>query len=300
MIEPPVPIIFPNDDRWRPKLGPAAVSFLLRLMAQQDLAAIGRVVTKELKLPGRKELSGRVGDEKGDGGGEQLGLKHYRWINRAVAMEQLVSLLLSYLNRAERVRSFCVSDKGHPYYFAGAGKPDLLADYPASDDAPALRVLGEVSAKREITPPWHLAQLGQALRHAKTEQEKSPGSHIHAWVINAGDVGSDAVLRRQYQEFVKANGLLQADCSISVVPMPIADAAHALDLLCSNSPDEDRRFSSAGLDAALRTMADGLMAEVPPGGEGWMAEQFVQSVHDQGSLLPPAHEDDEDGPPGTR
>lgn len=307
MNEPPISVAFPSGGSWRPNLSAAAVSVLLQRMATQDVAAIGRVVFKALGLPDRPELAERLAHESQADGDKGLKLKHYRWINRALSMELLVSLLLTHLNRAKRVRSFCVADEGRAYYFAGPGRPDLLADYPAeSGDASAFRVLGEVSAKREITPKWHLDQLERALRHAQSELAKdAPSPPIIAWVVNNGDVGSDPDLRRQYQKFVRKHGLDKEGSSIKVVPMHTADAAFALASLCSEPPAEGLRFPSGRLADALSDMAGGLMAESPPGGEGWMADLFVESVGGQAPLLPPAYEgddptDDEDGPPGTR
>lgn len=302
MIGPPVPIVFPNEVEWRPKLSPATVSVLLQHMATQDVFAIDRTVREALGLPNRKELSERLGDEEEDGSGGLLRLKHYRWINRALAMELLASLLLSYLNSAKKVRSFCLAREARAYYFAGPNLPDLIADYPESENAPAFRVLGEVSAKRKITPDWHLKQLEQALRHAKDEQDKSPEPQlIYAWVINNGDVGSDPALRLQYQEFVRKNGLLEEGCRIRVAPMHTRDAAFALALLCSKPPTGGFGFPSRWLAGALECMADELMKDAAPEPQGWMADLFARSVGDQGSLLPPEPpSDDDDGPPGMR
>ncbi len=301
MLEPPIAVTLPNDRGWRPKLGAPAVSALLQRMAAQDVVAVSRTVFKALGLPGRPELAKRLASEAPKEDAQALKLKHYRWINRALSMELLASLLLSHLNRAERVRSFCMADGDRPHYFAGSGRPDLLADYPASGDASAFRVLGEVSALREMAPERHLEQLEQALRHAKSELEKKPDSPVIAWVVNNGDVGSDPVLRRQYQKFVRDNGLLEEGCGITVAPMHTADAAHALALLCSEPPAGGLRFPSGGLAVALCEMADRLAGDDPPGAEGWMAQLFVQSVGGQASLLPPdPPSDDDDGPPGTR
>lgn len=302
MLEPPVQVTFPNGSGWRPRLGAPAVSALLQRMATEDVIAIGRTVFAALGLPVRGDLAERAVSEAPDPGDRTSGLKRYRWINRALSMELLVSLLLSHLNRARAVRAFCSADGRRPYCFAGSGLPDVVAEYSEAEAAPAFRVLCEVSAKREITLDWHLGQLEQALRHAQSELGKDPESNpIIAWVVNNGDIGSDPALRQQYREFVRGNGLLEEDCRIQVVPMHTGDLAFALARLCSEPPAEGLRFPASGMAAALGAMADRLMAEAPPGDEGWMADLFVDGVGGQGSLLPSAPSSaDEDRQPGSR
>ena len=53
-------------------------------------------------------------------------VKQYRMINKALAMELLSSLLLTHLNSAERVTSWCLTNpNGLPHYFPRPGNPTL-------------------------------------------------------------------------------------------------------------------------------------------------------------------------------
>ena len=100
-------------------------------------------------------------------------VKQYRMINKALAMELFSSLLLTHLNSADRVTSWCLTNpNGLPLYFAPSGASDIEVSYPVAGDTPAFQMIAEVSAKRQVDERFYATQLYQAWRHADILAQK--------------------------------------------------------------------------------------------------------------------------------
>ena len=195
------------------------------------------------------------------------------------SMELLCSSLLTHLDSATRVESHCCAVGGRPYYFARSGAPDLVATYAEHPSADGFRILGEVSAKREVDVSFLLGQLDQALRHARTLREREPNETVYALVVNGGRIGEDGALRNAYRGFVERNGL-NRDGGVRVVPMASVDIARALLGLEPERPDGRAGFGSGHLAQAFDDMIETLLGPRPTLEPGWMAQVLI--THGQG------------------
>ena len=88
--------------------------------------------------------------EAKESGTEISSLRH---INKAMTMELLIALLLTWLDQAGRVISGCCVKAGLPNYYSpqGTGRR-ITALYDDTDNQPAFHVVGEVSVRRKVTP----------------------------------------------------------------------------------------------------------------------------------------------------
>ena len=90
-------------------------------------------------------------------------------------------MLLTYLNSAERVTSWCLTNpNGLPLYFAPSGEPDIEVSYPAAGETPAFQMIAEVSAKREVDETFYATQLYQAWRHADKLAQETDDETVYA------------------------------------------------------------------------------------------------------------------------
>ena len=92
--------------------------------------------------------------------------REFRHINKALSMELLIALLLTWLDEADRVGGGCCVRNGLPNNYSPSGKADIIADYPATEESPAFPIVTEVSIRRKIDTVFYYSQLDQTYRHA--------------------------------------------------------------------------------------------------------------------------------------
>ena len=234
MLEP-VPVTLRDEGSWNSGLPAGAVGLLMMHLLNHDYTANEKRVFPSLGVDMKTR---RKADNVPDVKVRQT--HEYRKINKALSMELLSALLLTRLDSAREVFSWCETRNGLPHRYAPCGLADITASYPASGEIPAFRVVAEVSAKREVTRESYTRQLSQALDHAAQLAEKSGGEPVYALVINAGRIGSDRELQEVYRSFVK-NKKIKPDGPVRLLPIYTGDLAVALrDLEVGLSPDRFR------------------------------------------------------------
>ena len=199
----------------------------------------------------------------------------YRIYNKALAMELLSALLLTCLNSVTQVTSYCQTRNGLPHSYAGPGKSDITADYPATKPAPEFQVVAEVSIKQVVDVKFYRRQLMQAHKHALELAKKTDKGMVYALVINAGEIGSDLKLQRAYRKFMETDDIKQ-DKRVRVVPIFAGDLVEAVQTLRVKLLDDDRfHFGSATLAKIFDALQVGVLDTMPKNDDDWMYHTFV-------------------------
>ena len=163
------------------------------LLLTKDFRAIDRRVLRALGIDSkaRKERLNAIRPGEGK---IRVDVRQARIINRALAMELLVSALLTCLDGPDEVKSWCtVSVRGEPNNFAPGPYPDIVGKYKGF----CLAV--EVSCKRDArNPEFFKAQLEQAVRHAAEEATRPGAGRVYAVVITGCSVEDNRRMRRVY------------------------------------------------------------------------------------------------------
>lgn len=261
------------------------VGRLLLQLAAHDHRTIARVVAKALNLPRNRTERAGMAPLKGSEDKRQASLHNHRLINKAMSMELLCASLLTHLDSAEQVVSHCSAVCRRPYYYAASGAPDLVATYAKHPSAAGFRVLGEVSAKREVSQEHWLGQLEQAVRHAETLHGQPPNTPVYALVVNGGRIGEDRTLQKAYRKFIR-DKKLKSNGGVRVVPMAHIDIAQALLSLDAKFPDKRLWFDSRRLAQAFDAMIRRLLRNQPAPGPGWMAEVLINAGAGSQQLVP--------------
>ena len=211
-------------------------------------------------------------------------VKQYRMINKALAMELLISLLLTHLNSAERVTSWCLTNpNGLPLYFAPSGESDIEVSYPAAGETPAFQMIAEVSAKRQVDGKFYATQLYQAWRYADILAQKTDNVTVYALVINGGRIGSEAKLQKVYRRFMDRDDVKQSE-RVRVVPFFVSDVALALRDLDVNLPEHRFRYGSDSLAEIFDKLQLGMLERKENDDEDWMRKVWLDTVKGQPTL----------------
>ena len=286
MPAPRIPVSLADSCKWEKELPAVLVGRLLLQVAEHNHRTIARVVVEALNLPEQRKGRAKMVPLKGADAEREVTLHQHRLINKAMAMELLCASLLTHLDSAQEVVSHCSALCRRPYHFARSGTPDLVAAYNERPSAAGFRVLGEVSAKRQVSEEHWLGQLGQAVRHARTLREQDTNTPVvYALVINGGRIGEERKLQKAYRAFVRDNGL-KRDGGVRVVPMSHVDIAHALLKLERELPSERFWFGADRLAQAFDAMIGRLLNPRPTPGEGWMAQVLVNAGTGGAQLVP--------------
>ena len=185
----------------------------------QNFKAISNLVARKLNIDTRSRVESDNRLNLQDNG---HWLREARTINKALAMELLVALSLTYIDNAEQVLSSCVVRNQQPNNFASSGLGDITVFYPPSDDGQAFCVLVEVSIKRIVSPEHYRRQLDQTLTHAKVLAANNNGRPVYGLVINSGDITGHKRLQAVYKRFLSDNQIT-ADSHIKVLTLYTGD-----------------------------------------------------------------------------
>lgn len=274
------------DGGWHgPVMPPNVVGSLLMHLMAHDFRSIDAVVAPALGLPRWREAAkhdcshGKRGAGSGgaEGGRKPMRLCRQccRSINKALSMELLCAQHLAHLNSADFVTAHCELRSGRPHSFAGSGKPDLVAEYSDVEHGQPFLVVGEVSAKRQVTKAHFQKQLGQALRRSRELAKERPGCRVYGLTLNGGDIGHDEQVRSWYLDFIERNNV-RDDPAVRILPMNAWDAAWTMSKLDLHG--DGLNFASGQLAQAFDDMIDCLEQPEPPTQEGWMAEMLVDAA----------------------
>ena len=198
-----------------------------------------------------------------------------RNIDKALAMELLMSLLLTYLDDSEQVICNCVELNNLPNNHAASGLADIIASYPSSDDVPAFQGLFEVSIVRRPTVKDFLDQLNQTYSHAEERVEESGGMPVYGLTINRCNIGANKSLQSVYKQFL-ADKQIERDSIIQVLPLYAIEFAGIMTTMLL---DETYGFSSGVLVRVFDTLIDQLRQEEPPSKPRWMTDTWFNIVN---------------------
>ena len=263
-----------SDGRWgwAPRFSINEVNLTLLCLLSHDFKTIQEIVARKLNI----DTLSRVADENQINSKEERGKLHNRRIiNKALAMELLIALLLTWLDDSDQVGSnCCINEHGLPNNHAPKLVSDIEAEYPACDDGPAFRVVCEVSIKRRPTASDYRSQLDKTLVHAKDTIKDNDERPVYGLVVNGGDIATDRALHAVYKRFLADNQLMP-DGMLRVIPVCTVDFAGVMLNLVE---DEAYDFKSSVLARVFDTLIDKLRQKDLPAKENWMETVFLNTV----------------------
>ena len=247
---------------------------LLSYLLQHNYKEINKIISRALNI----DTLSRVMDDNRrnlDPENTSRQIRDMRNIDKALAMELLMSLLLTYLDDSEQVICNCVEQNDLPNNFASSGLSDIIAFYPSSDDGPAFQGLFEVSIMRRPTEQDFLDQLNQTYSHADKLVNENGGMPVYGFTINRCNIGEKKSLQSVYRQFL-ADRQLGRDSIIQVLPLYAVEFAGIMTTMLL---DETYGFSSGVLVRAYDTLIDQLRQEEPPSGPRWMTDTWFDIVN---------------------
>ena len=214
-----IPVTLRGGMSWNPSFTDNEVAILLVYLHSQNFKVISNIVARKLNIDTRSRVESDNRLNLKDNG---HWLREARTINKALAMELLVALSLTYIDNAQQVVSGCVVRNRQPNNFASSGLADITVFYPPSDDGQAFCVLVEVSIKRIVSPDHYRRQLDQTLTHAKVLAANNDGRPVYGLVINSGDITGEKRFQAVYKRFLSDNQIT-ADSNIKVLALYTGD-----------------------------------------------------------------------------
>ena len=275
----PIPVTLRKGFTWSMEEMPAeAVSILILHLLNHDFTVNDQELFPILGIDmgTRRKTDNMPNVENGK-------VKQYRMINKALAMELLSSLLLTHLNSAERVTSWCLTNpNGLPLYFAPSGASDI--ECPTRQRGkPAFQMIAEVSAKRQVDNRFYATQLYQAWKHADNLAKKTDDVTVYALVINGGKIGSEEKLQEVYRRIMERDEVKQSE-RVRVVPIFAFDVAVALRDLDANLPEHRFRYGSDSLAEIFDKLQLGVLEHKENDDEQWMRKVWLDTVEGQPTL----------------
>ena len=268
-----IPVTLREGQPWRPYLSENDVAILLAYLQSQNFKAISHIVARRLNIDTRSRVEADNRLNLKDNG---HWLREARTINKALAMELLVALSLTYIDSAEQVLSGCVVRNRLPNNFASSGLADIVVRYPSCDDGPAFSILVEVSIKRMVSTEHYRRQLDQTFLHA-TELAVDNGSRlVYGLVINSGDITVEKRLHAVYKRFLSENRIT-ADSPIKVLALYTGDFISILGKLLA---DQTYDFRSSLLVRIFDVLIEKLRDTKLPSEKDWVANTWLNIIHE--------------------
>ena len=263
-----IPVTLRGGQPWRSSLSENEIAVLLAYLQTQNFKAISNVVARKLHIDTRSrvEVDNRLNLK--DGG---HWLREARTINKALAMELLVALSMTYIDHAEQVVSGCVVRNRQPNNFASSGLADITVSYPACDDGPAFSVVLEVSIKRIVSTEHYRIQLVQTFRHVKAVAADNDGRPVYGLVINSGDITAEKRLHAVYKRFLLDHRIAE-DSPLKVLPLYTGDFISILGKLLA---DKTYHFSSSILVQIFDIMIERLRKQELTLEKDWVAKTWL-------------------------
>ncbi len=238
----------------------------------QNFKAISNIVARKLNIDTRSRVEA---DNRINLKAQRHWLREARTINKALALELLVALSLTFIDHARQVLSGCVVRNKKPNNFAPSGLADITVFYPSSDGDPAFCVLLEVSIKRIVSIEHYRSQLDQTLLHAKELAADSDDRRVYGLVINGGDITAEKRLQAVYRRFLFDNRLI-AGSNIKVLPVYTGDF---ISIMCKLLKDKTYDFNSSLLVRIFDTLIDTLDQRALVTEQGWMVKTWINIVN---------------------
>ena len=268
-------MLLEGETPWDLDLAPYYASDLLLYLTSQDTAQIRKYVLSNLLIEDAAQF-----DEESLAKAivSRRQIRNRRGMLKGLAMELLAASIIRHLDTPASIVAWATAKNGLPNSAAPGGHPDVIAEYHEWEDAPAFKIIAEVSAMRDMTPDFYKQQLESALRHAQSEVKKSPGSRVYCLLANCGRIAEDAKLHGLYREFLHENGL-NADSDIRIVPMYAPDFGVVTGTLALKLTMDELYFDSGVLASAFDTLYQGVLRPSLPDDKDWMIETLLAAIH---------------------
>ena len=269
-----IPVTLQGGWLWNPSFSITEVNLIFLYLLSHNFMAIKGIVAEKLNI----DTLSRVADDNRikQSKAAPRQLHDRRIINKAMSMELLIALLLTWLDDSDKVGSNCCVMNELPNNHAPGKVADIIANYPPGDGGKAFKVLSEVSIKRRISLKKYREQLDQTLEHARNEIKDDPDKPVYGLVINGGDIATNKGLHAEYKRFL-ADNQLEPDGIIRVVPMYAVDFAGVmLNLIEGELYD----FKSHVLAKVFDTVIDELRQEALPTEPNWMEKLWLDVIEE--------------------
>ena len=205
---------------------------------------------------------------------EDMARRQLHWINKGLSMELLCSMLLARLDVALRVDANCLTHNRLPYGVAPHGKVDMVARYGGTLELPALQLVAEVSAKRNMSRKDFLGQAEQAVKFGRALHE-STGRPVYAVLINGVRIGEERDYADDFRAFAAKEGV-GPGAPVRLVAMCADDLAAAVGDLSLNPDPSLLRFDSSVLAEVFDELIQGLHSGSVE--KDWMHETWKRVV----------------------
>lgn len=271
----PVPVTFKDGSTWDLRLSPNRVALLTLHVIDHDFRNICNYVAKRLRLDAktRREMDNLPNVNK-------RRVHQYRMINKAMTMELLTALLLTFLNKPKEVRSWCVQrQRGLPNNYSPPLHADISARYFNDENNKPYRLIVEVSAKKVVTQEFMRKQISQAWNHARVEAMNRDGGVVYALVINGGKVGSNPKIWEVYRDYVRENNIAPDDF-VRLLPLYAADFVAIVRRIKRLTSAGGLQFGSGLLARAFDTLINAVSGDFmnPDPKKNWMCIKFAETV----------------------
>lgn len=270
----PGPVLLGGDVPWKIELLPHYASSLLLYLTSHEPNQIRWHVLPALKIENAAPLDL---DELADAVTKRRQIKNRRNMLKGLAMELLMAAILRHIDKPPRVVAWAETKDGLPNRHAPSGCADVTAEYPELTNRRPMKVLAEVSAKKEMDPDSYLAQLTSGFKHAQREIEESPDLLVYCLLVNCGRIYEDGALHTLYRNFLREHELT-LDSNIRMVPMYAPDFSTMTGTLASELRLADMYFDPDVLATALDDVYELITRPNLPSEEEWMIELFVDSI----------------------
>ena len=272
-----IPVTLRGGRSWNPSFTENEVAILLVYLHSKNFKAISNFVTRKLNIDTRSRVEA---DNRLNLKAQRHWLRETRTINKALALEMLVALSLTFIDNPEQVHSGCVVRNQQPNYFASSGLADITVFYPPCHDAQAFCVLVEVSNKRIVSVEHYRRQLDQTLDHAKLLATNSNGRPVFGLVINSGDITAEKRLQAVYKRFLIDNQIT-SDSRIKVLALYTGDFISILGKLLA---DKTYDFRSSLLVRIFDILIEFLREKELPPEKEWVAKTWLNIITESQSL----------------
>ena len=277
-----------SERPWSIKYSCRTSARLLHQLITQNPYAIRNTVLPETGLdqidrskkedPQKKRpLKKNMQQDDDDDEASQRAIHDQHWMDKALAMEMLGTVMLTCLDDPQEVISTCrVDDNGDPHSHAGQGAGDGLAHYES------FSILLEVSSKKDMDIEDFRTQMGQAIEHGG-QLAKERGHPVYALVINECAIETESVFLEAYNSFLpvaKEKGDVRPIAIRSLDFVDILDELHSLD---HGSYDVAGDMVYSALDAIWSHLSQRVTALK----EGDMVRGMLKTLRSEPELLQP-------------
>lgn len=297
-VPPPPPLISLHGEcDWQLPLSLFESANLLKVLSMHSRGAIKRLILRRLQITDAMkkldpdELKALEDDElldlyKFDPKNQEKKARkaaNRRRMLKGLAMELICASIIRHLDTPLKVTALAQPRDGKPNSLAPRGEADISADYPKIPQSPKtpkilqprdIKIIAEVTAKREVTTENFLTQLDQGHTHAADEREKAPDSLIYCLVVNGAQLHRDVRLHELYRGYLQQNELTP-DGEIRIVPMYSKDFSLIAGMLSDRYRLDELYFKPDVLFDALDAVCRGFAEEELPENSMWVIHEFM-------------------------